>query len=309
MRSARLRVSPVELARWVIKFLANAKINKGFSRHTQAAYRVDLTQFQEYFASCAGGEQNLADLTPQLFEGFAANLYFAKFAKSTIARKLASVRGLFAFIAKNCAWHENPARFLHNPRQETHNPRPLNIDEALMLVEKDTVCASPEIKARDKAFLELLYGSGLRVSEALALDVTGFDPDAAILRIKGKGGVERLCPVTQACREALSIWLVAREKIAKSSEKALFTGTRGRRMGRRSAYRLVVANARQAQVETKISPHILRHTFATHLLEAGADLRVVQELLGHKRLSTTQRYTHIAMDRLLQVYDSAHPRS
>ena len=157
--------------------------------------------------------------------------------------------------------------------------------------------------------IELLYGSGLRISEALSLDVADFSRDTTVLRVLGKGSRERLVPLSSTSREALRQWMRIRTEIAKPDETALFVGARGRRLNRREAERIVDASCKKVGLDVSISPHGLRHAYATHLLEAGADLRSVQELLGHKRLTTTQRYTQISLENLIRAYDAAHLRS
>ena len=162
-------------------------------------------------------------------------------------------------------------------------------------------------RVSDIALAELLYGSGLRISEALGLNDTDVDPDAGYVRVLGKGSRERLAPLSDTSRETLAIWKKMRPLIAVPEEPALFTGARGKRLDRREARRILEELCRAAGLDRTISPHVLRHSFATHLLAAGADLRAVQELLGHARLSTTQRYTQISLEHLMKVYDSSHP--
>jgi integrase/recombinase XerC len=209
---------------------------------------------------------------------------------------------------------ENTARLVRNPRQETRHPRVLNVDETFALLDARSPVAENDftvkrLHLRNLALAELLYGSGLRISEALALAREDYRPKTNILRVTGKGSRERLAPLSDTSVAALSAWCEVRQHFAGPGENALFVGVRGGRLQRREAVRIIAALCRQAGLTFTVSPHSLRHSFATHLLIAGADLRSVQELLGHKRLTTTQRYTQVSLEHLVSVYDRAHPRS
>lgn len=298
----------------LVAFLTWLEVQKGYSPATIAAYAADLYQFHQmllerHSLSLATPE----NITKNHIRAYVAFLHRAGAAKSSIARKLASVRGFFAYQVRLRRVTANPAAGVRNPKQEQRHPRVLNVDQAFVLLDTPpdtTLSAHTEraVHVRDLALAELLYGSGLRISEALQLDVDSLDLRAGVARVLGKGGKERLTPLSDTAREALLAWQAERGSLAPPEEKALFVGMRGRRLDRRQAARIIDELCRRAGIEGKLSPHSLRHSFATHLLEAGADLRTVQELLGHSRLSTTQRYTSLSLEHLMHVYDAAHPR-
>lgn len=301
-----------EKASLLIKsFLGWLEIQKGASSATAKAYGVDLEQLAHYLDEQGMDLATPGKITARQIEGWLARLFRDGIAKSSMARKLAAARSFFNFLRKHGKIDQNPAAKVHNPRQEKQKTRFLNVDEAFCLLDK----SSPEktenagLRLRNLALAELLYGAGLRISEALSLNMDDIQPGAAIVRVMGKGARERLAPLTEAAVERINQWLTIRPSIADPGEKALFTGARGKRLHRREAYRIIVSLCQEAGLRKSISPHGLRHSFATHLLDAGADLRTVQELLGHKRLSTTQRYTHLGISALMRVYDAAHPRS
>jgi integrase/recombinase XerC len=235
-----------------------------------------------------------------------AELHRKKFSKSSVARKLSSLRTFFRFLARRGRISGNPAAGVSNPRQEKRHPKSLNVDQALAVMQAGV--ADDHKGLRDMALAELLYGSGLRIGEALSLDVFDVDISSGTLRVMGKGSKERLLPMSDAGRERIEKYLKARSEFGpEPREQALFLGARGKRLTRKSASRIVERLSALAGLPEGVSPHVLRHSFATHMLEAGADLRSVQKLLGHERLTTTQRYTHLTMSRIMQVYDEAHP--
>ena len=236
-----------------------------------------------------------------------------------MARKLAAARTFFRYQQRMGRTENNVAAQVRNPKQEQRHPRVLNVDQAFAVLDTPdalAVSGSPRISpatgdalaARDHALAELLYGSGLRISEALGLDVTDLRLEEGVARVFGKGARERMSPLSDTSVTALRAWLEQRGTLAPEHEKALFVGARGGRLDRREAMRRIERLCRNAGVEP-VSPHALRHSFATHLLDAGADLRSVQELLGHQRLTTTQRYTRVSLERLMHLYDEAHPRA
>lgn len=293
-------------------FLAWMRIQKGYSGATLAAYAADLAQFQEMLQ-----KRGLSLDAPRLIakdhvRQFLAALYRAGTAKSSMARKLAVVRGFFRHCIRLRLAETNPADGVRNPRQEQRHPKALNVDQTFALLAAPGPQASTEAEraahARDMALAELLYGSGLRISEALQLDAADADLRSGIVRVFGKGSKTRLAPLSDAAVDALRLWLSKRVVLAGPEEAALFVGARGSRLHRRQAARIIADLCRRAGLATVISPHSLRHSFATHLLEAGADLRTVQELLGHSRLTTTQRYTRLTLEHLMDVYDKSHPR-
>jgi integrase/recombinase XerC len=234
---------------------------------------------------------------------YLARLHRRKLAKATIARKLAAVRSCFRFLARRGTLEANPARQVRGPRLGRRLPSFLPVDETTALLNPE-----PELSpggARDRALLELLYASGLRVAEACGLDVDDLDEGRRTVRVLGKGSKERVVPVGESALEALAAYLAMRGR----RRGPLFLNARGGRLTPRSAHRIVRARARRAGIVQRVTPHTLRHSFATHMLGAGADLRLIQELLGHRRLSTTQRYTHVSPEHLMRVYDAAHPRA
>lgn len=275
-------------------------------RATIEAYARDLAQFEAWLA-----RRNMSLDAPEAvrrdeIRGFVADMHRRRLAKSSMARKLAALRALFAFLAERGRTSASPLRGVRNPKQELRHPRALNVDQAVTLLDGS---APPEPAAwRDLALAELLYGSGLRVSEAVGLDVEDVDLGAGVARVLGKGGKTRLAPLSDVSRSRLADYLARRQAWPRTpDEPALFLGVRGGRLNRREACRILERLAGQAALPQRVHPHMLRHSFGTHLLEAGADLRGVQELLGHSRLSTTQRYVHLDLQRLMAVYDQAHP--
>ena len=292
-------------------FLAWLSLQKGYSEATVAAYAADMAQFAAYAQGLGHSLEEPQHITRQHISQFLAHLHRQRAAKSSMARKLATLRTFFRYCIRMRRMAVNPASEVRSPKQEQRHPRLLNVDQTFALL--DTAPAqgghnTQVLHARDLALTELLYGSGLRVSEALGLNVDQVDPRAAVVRVLGKGSKARLCPLADTAITALQEWLRVRGQIAQPTEKALLVGARGSRLDRRQAARIIDALCRRAGLMQSVSPHSLRHSFATHLLEAGADLRAVQELLGHQRLTTTQRYTRLTLEHVVKVYDAAHPR-
>jgi len=287
---------------------------KGCSKATQSAYGTDLRQFAAFLEERRKPVTSPQDIGRKDIQAFLAALFHRNEAKSSMARKLAAVRSFFRFLLRDGFVQENVALQVRNPRQEKHHPRVLNVDETFALLGAHPPAAEKGIIAellhlRNLALAELLYGSGLRISEALAMNLEDYQNRSKILRVMGKGGRERLAPLSDTSVEALTTWLGTRRNFAAPAERAIFVGARGGRLNRREAVRIMAGLCRQAGLTFTVSPHSLRHSFATHLLIAGANLRSVQELLGHKRLTTTQRYTQVSLEHLISAYDKAHPRS
>lgn len=313
-------------------FLVWLTVQKGYSSATVAAYASDLTQFEIFLSRNQRTLASPQDISRQHVGRYLADLHRQGNAKSSMARKLAAMRAFFRYCIRMRLVAQNPAAQVRNPKQEQRHPKMLNVDEAFALLDTAAASAlgnsqdsqhlgntsehladkqdahSEALHARDLALGELLYGSGLRISEAVGLNVDQVDPRSGMVRVLGKGGKSRLSPLSDAAVEALKRWLMLRDRLAEPSEKALLVGARGARLDRRQAGRIIEDMCKKAGLSQSISPHGLRHSFATHLLEAGADLRAVQELLGHSRLTTTQRYTRLALEHLIKVYDAAHPR-
>ncbi len=282
-------------------FLEYLGVERGASPHTLRSYAADLTEFTRFLADEKIG--GLPDADTRAVRAYVARLHQRRLSKATIARKLAAVRSCFRFLARRGALPANPARQVRSPRLGRRLPSFLPVDEATVLLN-----APPEPSAagaRDRALLELLYASGLRVAEGCGLDLDDLDEARRTVRVVGKGDKERVVPVGETALEALAAHLAMRGR----QRGPLFLNARGGRLTPRSAHRIVRARARQVGIEQRVTPHTLRHSFATHMLGAGADLRLIQELLGHSRLSTTQRYTHVSPEHLMRVYDRAHPRA
>jgi integrase/recombinase XerC len=282
-------------------FLEYLGVERGASPHTLRSYAADLTEFTRFLAEERIG--GLPNADTRAVRAYVARLHQRRLSKATIARKLAAVRSCFRFLARRGALEANPARQVRSPRLGRRLPSFLPVDETTVLLN-----ALPEPSAagaRDHALLELLYASGLRVAEGCGLDLDDLDEARRTVRVVGKGDKERVVPVGETALEALAAHLAIRGR----QRGPLFLNARGGRLTPRSAHRIVRARARQAGISQRVTPHTLRHSFATHMLGAGADLRLIQELLGHSRLSTTQRYTHVSPEHLMRVYDRAHPRA
>ncbi|HKA61130.1 MAG TPA: tyrosine recombinase XerC [Methylomirabilota bacterium] len=282
-------------------FLEYLGVERGASPHTLRSYATDLTEFTSFLAvEKIGG---LASADTRAVRAFLAHLHRRRLSKATIARKLAAVRSCFRFLARRGALEVNPARQVRSPRLGRRLPSVLPKDEATQLL--DAVPEPTAAGTRDRALLELLYASGLRVAEGCGLDLDDLDEARRTVRVLGKGDKERVVPVGETALAALDTYLALRGR----QRGPLFLNARGGRLTPRSAHRIVKRLARRAGISQRVTPHTLRHSFATHMLGEGADLRLIQELLGHSRLSTTQRYTHVSPEHLMRVYDAAHPRA
>lgn len=233
--------------------------------------------------------------------------------KSSIARKISTLRSFFKYLIREQVIPSNPAKSVSSPKVEKTLPTTLTVDEAFRLMDspknipKASSEASKQNSVRDRAILELLYSSGLRVSELVGLNLNQLDSDLGIVRVMGKGRKERIVPVGVKAIDALKAYL--EERGERTRDDPVFVNSSGARLTARTVGRLIKKYTRHSGIFRKVSPHSLRHTFATHLLDAGADIREIQEMLGHSSLSTTQRYTHVSMGKLMEVYDKAHPRS
>jgi integrase/recombinase XerC len=282
-------------------FLRHLSVERNASTHTLRSYRSDLTDFQRFLAE--RGVAGLAAADSRTVRAWLAGLHARGLDPASIGRKLAALRSCCRFLVRRGVMERNHARDVRGPRQPRKLVSFLPIDEATQLVTGRAIVGVT--RPRDVAILELLYASGLRVSELSGLDLDALDRAERAVRVLGKGRKERIVPYGEHAARAVDTWLEIRGEHAGP----LFTNPRGRRLTVRSIYTIVRRSARAAGITRPVSPHTLRHTFATHLLDNGADLRMIQELLGHSRLSTTQRYTHVAADQLMKVYDRAHPRA
>ncbi|MDO9309296.1 MAG: tyrosine recombinase XerC [Deltaproteobacteria bacterium] len=292
------------LARQINAFSGYLETERNVSPHTLAAYNSDLAQWLAFVRSEKGDAVSAGDIDHLLLRRYLAGLSKTT-KKSSIGRKLAAIRSFFRFLLRRGMITKNPAELIATPKKEQRLPFHLDIDQATSLMEAPDE-EQPHAR-RDRAILELLYSSGLRVSELTGLNIGEIDLTSGMVRVMGKGGKERIVPVGSRALEALQAYL--EERSDAQNRAALFLNTRGQRINRRSVARIVDAHVLRIAAFKRISPHTLRHTFATHMLEGGADLRAIQELLGHASLSTTQKYTHVSIDRLMEVYDKAHPKA
>lgn len=292
------------------RFLAHLEDQRGASRHTLTAYRRDLDELGRFLAETRHTSRppRPEAIEPIDVRGFVARLARRGLARSSVARKLAVVRSFLRHAMREGRLESNPAQGVPTPRVPRGLPRDLTVDETFALL--DGIAGDDPAAQRDRALLELLYAAGLRVSELVSLDLDDLDTRAGVLRVLGKGHKERMVPFGSKAARALERWLeTARSSRRTGDPHAVFLNLRGARLTDRSVRRILNRRLLEAAVRTRASPHALRHSFATHLLGAGADLRAIQELLGHASLSTTQRYTHVTTDALMRVYDRAHPRA
>lgn len=291
------------------RFLQYLQVERNASPLTLKSYREDLEILRAYLTESYGANlPEPGDLTTLDLRGYSAFLHNAGYAKSTIARRLASLRSFFRFGNREGWCEENPAKPLRNPRKHRSLPHFLSSDELAKLLEAPP--AANPMGLRDRAILETMYSAGLRVSEVVGLNDSDIDFDAGILRIRGKGRRERLGPLGSYAAKAARCWLSNRNlhpALAESGDAPVFTNRFGRRLTTRSVGRMLEKYLKTSGLDHRTTPHTLRHSFATHLLDRGADIRSVQELLGHKSLTTTQIYTHVSTANLRAVYERAHP--
>lgn len=281
------------------------------SPHTHKNYLADLRHFFTSFfekepAIPRQGTKILQLMTPEVVRAYVGTL-LDRHHPASVARKLASLRSFFQFWIRQGAMSANPAKEVATPKIPKRVPRFLSVDEAFQLL--DMPKGTDMLSLRDKAVMELIYSSGLRVSELVALNLQDLDGAGNKVRVMGKGSKERIIPVTTKAMTAIGNYGERRADAAKSEEPALFVNRRGGRLTSRSVERMIRKYLTDAALNKHVTPHVLRHTFATHLLNQGADLRGIQELLGHASLSTTQKYTHVSVDQLIQVYDKTHPKA
>ncbi len=281
---------------------------RSLSRHTIAAYGRDVAQFLEFLKEIThNDEPTTADLKPRIVRRFVSFMTASRFARRSVRRKLASVRAFTRFLTSRRFLSSNPTAGISAPKVTKRLPTFLSEREMSLLF-----IVPPEpgiIDLRDRAILETLYGTGIRLSELLSLKTGDIDHRGATLRVMGKGRKERIVPLGRAAGDALREYLASREGAPRTPQDPVFEGRRGRSLSERTVQRLVKRRLAEVSEARRMSPHVLRHTFATHMLNAGADLRAVQELLGHASLSSTQIYTHVTTERLKEVYRKAHPRA
>ena len=331
------------------EFARYLSVEKNASRHTIESYLRDITQMEDFFKEkvfCLdGGEVDTGKIDENAIRQFLGYIY-KDHKKVSVARKLASIKAFFKFLVKKGFLQKNPAELISYPRIEKYLPTVLSVDEAKGLVEAGQTIAEKRGKwergkrrnqlthspirrlpdslviLRDRAILEVLYSSGIRVGELAGLNVDDIDLSLGIIKVLGKGNKERLAILGEKAKEALKAYLVKKSEVrslplqavsrgqkSEEGDEPVFLGARGERIYPRAVQRLVKKNALKGNIAKKPTPHSLRHTFATHLMDAGVDLRTIQEMLGHASLSTTQKYTKVSVQRLMEIYDKAHPRA
>ena len=301
------------------QFLEHLRYERNVSEHTLRNYAIDLGQFLEHLApadpsTCARREPDVRGIDHITIREWLSELHDAQKKKTSIARKLAALRTFFQFLIREGAVEANPAKLVSTPRLEKKLPNHLSIEDAVRFIETPDV--TTDLGKRDRAILEMLYGTGVRVSELVKLDLKDIDFRNRVVRVKGKRRKERVVPFGEPALHALMRYLTEARgtflnnaPVAEREPDAVFLNYQGTRITTRSVGRMVDKYIKICAGIHDISPHSLRHSFATHLLDSGADLRDIQELLGHARLSTTQIYTHVSMEKLIEVYDKAHPKA
>jgi integrase/recombinase XerC len=295
----------------VARFLRHLALERNASALTVKSYREDLTALTEYLTeACGGRTPSPEELTSLDLRGYVSALHEAGYAKSSVARRLASMRSFFRFAQREGLVEANPAKPLRTPRRNRKLPHFLSGDEIGRLLAAPP--ATDPQGLRDRAILETMYSAGLRVSEAVGLNDGDLDWENGIARIRGKGKRERLAPIGSFAQDALRAWLKVRivsPREPQGREAPVFVNRFGRRLTTRSVGRMLEKHLKETGLDDRTTPHTLRHSFATHLLDRGADIRSVQELLGHKSLTTTQIYTHVSTAGLREAYEKAHPRA
>src|SRR6185369_7452793 len=298
------------------QFLEHLRYERNVSSHTLRNYASDLEQFLDFLAPVQSGKRTLLEVSQidhLTIREWLGSLHAAQKSKASIARKLAALRTFFQFLVREEVLELNPAKLVSTPRLEKKLPKHLSIEEAIRFIE--TPDAETDLGKRDRAILELMYATGVRVAELTTMNLRDVDFQNRLVRVTGKRRKQRIVPFGDPAGAAIRNYLNVRDKflfnapISKREEEALFLNYQGTRITTRSVGRMVDKYIRICAGMHNISPHALRHSFATHLLDSGADLRDIQELLGHARLSTTQVYTHVSMEKLIEVYDKAHPKA
>ena len=289
---------------WIERFCRHMGDERGLSAHTVKGYRRDLTVFARYVESMQMAQWTAIDAG--FVRGFVAWRHRRSVGGRSIQRGLSALRTFFDFCMREAAMNRNPARAVSAPKASRRLPNALDTDRVGALMELD---GDDPLSARDRAMLELTYSSGLRLSELCALAVADVDLEGGLVKVLGKGRKVRVVPVGRHAREAVRGWLAVRAELAGPGESALFVSRRGRRISARAVQARFARRALERGIGVHVNPHMLRHSFATHLLESSGDLRAVQELLGHADIGTTQVYTHLDFQHLAAVYDRAHPRA
>src|SRR3990172_3956517 len=288
------------MRRYIFDFLRYLRIEKNVSVHTERSYLSDLEQLFDFI-----GENDLAGVDHQALRQYVGHIMKLKVRKSSIARKLSAIRTFFKYLNREGILTKNPARLIATPRREKLLPSVLTVDDALRLMDAPRREDGSEL--RDRAVLEVLYSTGMRASELIGMNEEDVNRHDGLIRVRGKGRKERIVPAGKKALAAIDAYL--RQRPESGERSAVFTGPSGKRLTARTVQRILGNYRKKLGLPQKASPHTLRHSFATHMLESGADLRAIQELLGHASLSTTQRYTHVNLDSLMDAYDKAHPKA
>jgi integrase/recombinase XerC len=298
----------------IADFQIYLKVQRNVSEHTLKAYIADVEEFNSFLQrnDIKKKSDAIIDAEPETIRTYLSHLYRKKVKKVTVNRKISSLRSFYKYLLRAGKINNNPAEMVQTPKIEKYMPTFLSVDETFQLL--GAKCDNSVSGLRDHAMLELFYSSGLRLSELAGLNVTDLDFSQALVKLRGKGKKERIVPVGRQALQAIEEYIKKTAEVRKKNDdnlfkNPLFLNARGKRITARSIARIVDAITLKSGIGRKISPHALRHSFATHLLNAGADLRSIQELLGHESLSTTQKYTAVNINRMMEVYDKAHPRA
>lgn len=296
------------------QFAEHLRTERNVSPHTLRNYLSDLAQFLNFLVERELGSDRKRNVDVRKIDIHVVRAFLAALTqdrkKSSIGRKLAALKGFFRYLVANKHIEKDPLLLIHSPKQEKPLPTFLSVDDAFQLLDKIKIKSGLDV--RDRSVLEVFYSTGVRVSELVGLNWADIDFQLEIIRVLGKGAKERIVPIGEIALQTLKDYALEQRKkwnLACKGETPVFLNNRGERITTRSVARIVEKHLKQAGIPIKMGPHGLRHSFATHLLNSGADLRVIQELLGHASLSTTQRYTHLDLDQLTAVYDKAHPRA
>lgn len=300
-----------DLSSAALAFLDHLRVERGLARNTLAAYRRDLALYGRYLDEVGITDPTEAEEEDvEFFVAWLGRQHSSTgrpYARSSIARVVVAVRGLHRFLAREGRTAEDVAAAVETPRPDRTLPKALSVEQVERLL--DAVGGDGPLRLRDRALLELLYAAGLRISELVGLDVDDVDLVDRTVRVTGKGSKQRVVPFGEAAAGSIDAWFVRGRPGLGPASHAAFVNRRGRRLTRQGAWKIVKAYAHRAGLDADVSPHTLRHSFATHLLDGGADVRAVQELLGHANVSTTQIYTQVSRRRLREVFDRAHPRA
>jgi integrase/recombinase XerC len=291
-------------AQWLARYLDHLRDERRLSPHTIAAYRRDLEQLMAYCESAGIGAWS--ELGPHAVRAFVAWRHHQGVGGRTLQRELSALRGLFNFLQREGVVANNPGLDIPAPKSEKRLPHALDVDQTGHLV---AIRGDEPLVRRDRALMELIYSSGLRLAETVGLDIDSIDRHDATVRVVGKGSKVRVVPVGREALLALERWLQVRGQLASPQEQALFVSQRGQRLSPRSVQQRMQEWGVKQGITSRVHPHMLRHSFASHILESSGDLRAVQELLGHSDIATTQIYTHLDFQHLARVYDAAHPRA